>query len=168
MVILTDTIPHQQRVKVLSCVICDLLSHGWSFTMEITYLDTQCTVTIPGQRVHAHFLVDDLISAEECALYPYMLDIPIGCNIHRHRPTQNLLESLRHYITEGYTGGYITIMNNSIAEDAGGGKRTFRIKFVDSSIDPHFDKILMVFPQDNLREVNRRLRRYYKYAPYLR
>jgi hypothetical protein len=35
-------------------------------------------------------------------------------------------------------------------------------------VDPLFDPILMVFPQDNIRELNRRLRHYYKYEPYIR
>ena len=35
-------------------------------------------------------------------------------------------------------------------------------------LDPMFDQILIMFPQDNLRELNRRLRHYYKYDPYVR
>lgn len=35
-------------------------------------------------------------------------------------------------------------------------------------LDPLFDQILILFPQDNLRELNRRLRHYYKYDPYIR
>jgi len=35
-------------------------------------------------------------------------------------------------------------------------------------LDPLFDQILLIFPQDNLRELNRRLRHYYKYDPYIR
>jgi len=35
-------------------------------------------------------------------------------------------------------------------------------------LDPLFDSILIMFPQDNLRELNRRLRHYYKYNPYIR
>jgi hypothetical protein len=35
-------------------------------------------------------------------------------------------------------------------------------------VDPLFDPILMVFPQDNIRELNRRLRHYYKYDPHIR
>jgi hypothetical protein len=34
-------------------------------------------------------------------------------------------------------------------------------------LDPLFDQILMLFPQDNLRELNRRLRHYCKYEPYI-
>lgn len=35
-------------------------------------------------------------------------------------------------------------------------------------MDPLFDPILIVFPQDNVRELNRRLRHYYKYQPFIR
>ncbi len=35
-------------------------------------------------------------------------------------------------------------------------------------LDPLFDPILIVFPQDNIRELNRRLRHYYKYDPHIR
>jgi hypothetical protein len=35
-------------------------------------------------------------------------------------------------------------------------------------LDPLFDPILVVFPQDNIRELNRRERHYYKYQPYVR
>src|SRR5512142_2744170 len=35
-------------------------------------------------------------------------------------------------------------------------------------VDPLFDPILIVFPQDNVRELNRRLRHYYKFEPYIR
>ena len=35
-------------------------------------------------------------------------------------------------------------------------------------LDPLFDQILIMFPQDNLRELYRRLRHYYKYDPYVR
>lgn len=35
-------------------------------------------------------------------------------------------------------------------------------------LDPLFDQILMIFPQDNLRELYRRLRHYYKYEPNIR
>ena len=35
-------------------------------------------------------------------------------------------------------------------------------------IDPLFDPILIVFPQDNIRELNRRLRHYFKYEPFIR
>jgi len=35
-------------------------------------------------------------------------------------------------------------------------------------LDPLFDPILIVFPQDNIRELNRRLRHYYKYDPFIR
>jgi len=35
-------------------------------------------------------------------------------------------------------------------------------------MDPMFDQILILFPQDNIRELNRRLRHYYKYNPYIR
>ena len=35
-------------------------------------------------------------------------------------------------------------------------------------LDPLFDQILLMFPQDNVRELNRRLRHYYKYDPLVR
>ncbi len=35
-------------------------------------------------------------------------------------------------------------------------------------VDPLFDTILILFPQDNIRESNRRVRHYYKYQPYVR
>jgi hypothetical protein len=35
-------------------------------------------------------------------------------------------------------------------------------------MDPMFDQILVLFPQDNIRELNRRLRHYYRYNPYIR
>jgi hypothetical protein len=35
-------------------------------------------------------------------------------------------------------------------------------------MDPLFDPILIIFPQDNIRELNRRLRHYYKHDPYIR
>jgi len=35
-------------------------------------------------------------------------------------------------------------------------------------MDPLFDPVLMLFPKDNIRELNRRLRHYYQYNPYIR
>lgn len=35
-------------------------------------------------------------------------------------------------------------------------------------MDPLFDPILIVFPQDNIRETNRRLRHYFKFQPHIR
>jgi len=48
----------------------------------------------------------------------------------------------------------------------GGGASPSRIPLLYQ--DPLFDQILIIFPQDNLRELNRRLRHYYKYNPYIR
>jgi len=35
-------------------------------------------------------------------------------------------------------------------------------------MDPLFDPVIMMFPKDNVRELNRRLRHYYTYNPYIR
>ena len=34
-------------------------------------------------------------------------------------------------------------------------------------VDPLWDTVLLLFPEDNLKEVNKRLRHYYKYHPYV-
>jgi hypothetical protein len=49
---------------------------------------------------------------------------------------------------------------------SGGGLTPSRIPLL--YLDPLFDQILIIFPQDNLRELNRRLRHYYKYNPFVR
>lgn len=49
---------------------------------------------------------------------------------------------------------------------ASGGESAMRVPML--YIDPLFDTILILFPQDNIRELNRRLRHYYKYQPYVR
>jgi hypothetical protein len=110
----------------------------------------------------------------------------VSANLHRNAAQQELLESAKEALYEQAqadgTGsqGFNRIGSGGQLGDGKGFKRTaeFQQLFQSSSasdtvrtpllyVDPLWDTVLLLFPEDNLKEVNKRLRHYYKFQPYV-
>lgn len=77
--------------------------------------------------------------------------------------TPDLAQQAQKILNEGLR---ITAADEAVSFGTTSTADTARIPLL--YLDPLFDQILLMFPQDNLRELYRRLRHYYKYDPYVK